>query len=122
MSTAPKAKIGYKKPASKIRPVDPDQPYVECQRFASPRMAPFDDFADETLGDLDLIRHPDGTVGRVVYLPHAPNRWMVLYSDGMLLPLVDQVTKGRAVRFGLAARVDMMQGRVVPAQSETVDD
>lgn len=62
-----------------------------------------------------------GTVARVVYLPDAPppTRWMVLYNDGVLLPLHEQVTQGRAIRVGLTERVDMMQGRVVPTQYET---
>lgn len=113
-----------KSPLGNIKPADPVKPYVGCQRLASPKMAPYDDYNDEDLYDLDLIRHPDGTVGRVVYLPDAPppTRWMVLYNDGVLLPLHEQVTQGRAIRVGLTERVDMMQGRVVPAQSETVDD
>lgn len=99
------------------KPADPVKPYVACQRLASTKIPPYDGYDGEELYDLDLIRHPDGTVGRVVYLPDAPiipQKWMVLYSDGMLLPLHEQVTKGQAIRVGATDLALNAQGRVVP--------
>lgn len=60
----------------------------------------FDDRDGNELLEFDLIVHPDGEEGRVVYVPDAGpySPWMVLYKDGELLPLANQIGPGQAIR------------------------
>lgn len=62
--------------------------------------APWTDFSDHEISESDLIRHPSGETGRVVYDPSQTDvldQWRIEYTDGALGRLCDQIgIKGQA--------------------------
>lgn len=66
----------------------------------SPRVAPWLDFKGAAVFQGDLLQHPDGSRGQVVFLSEylePADQWRVKYDDGDLLRLCLQVgDKGQA--------------------------
>lgn len=64
------------------------------------RIAPWTDFKDVDIYENDMIRHPSGEIGRVVYdlsQTDVLDQWQVEYTDGALERLCDQIgIKGQA--------------------------
>lgn len=65
------------------------------------RMAPWPDYAGKEIYEGDTVRHPDGEVGKVIWLEgesFASDAWRVNYGEGKLSRLCLQVgDKGQAV-------------------------
>lgn len=65
------------------------------------RQAPWPDYAGNPIYEGDLIRHPLGETGKVVFVPteeDQSSQWRVAYGDGMLSRLGLQIgDKGQAV-------------------------
>jgi hypothetical protein len=65
------------------------------------RIAPWPDYAGNTISPGDLIRHPDGLTGVVLFAPHMTepsDQWLVDYGVGPDSRLSLQIgDKGRAV-------------------------
>lgn len=65
------------------------------------RVAPWLDYAGKEIHEGDTIRHPDGEVGKVVFLYYEFNdsdAWRVNYGEGKLSRLCLQIgDKGQAV-------------------------
>lgn len=66
-----------------------------------PRLCPWPDFAENPIREGDIIRHPTGETGRVVFLAgwnNPTDQWRVDYGDGLLSRLCLQIgDKGMAV-------------------------
>lgn len=64
------------------------------------KLAPWTDFSDLDIYEGDVIRHPSGEIGRVVYdasQTDVLDQWRVEYIDGALGSLCDQIgIKGQA--------------------------
>lgn len=63
--------------------------------------APWTDFAGQDIHEGDVIHHPSGEFGKVVFLPKekdAGDQWRVDYGDGDLSRLCLQIgNKGQAI-------------------------
>lgn len=64
------------------------------------RTAPWTDFCGHVISEGDVIRHPSGDTGRVLYeaaQTDVLDQWRVEYSDGTISRLCDQIgIKGQA--------------------------